>query len=233
MIPTPKDGQQAQIYMSETSRDFQRRRLAFTALAGHRDGRMLAFRHTKVERYKAHEGNHAWVIARQMFMPNGMVRSLSNNDIYVVSGPQVLKYDHHGHKMSHSQFSRVLPGVGESIHAMDHTPRGENMECYWVTLSSKYAPGDRWRSLVKSPWVRWAIAALTPYSWIINSRGSWGGIAVLNKDGKIIETISDPTGEVPWITSAIEMDGYMYLGSWYNNFLARVPISKLSGKQLN
>lgn len=54
-----------------------------------------------------------------------------------------------------------------------------------------------------------------------------GLLLELDKDGKVIRTLHDPTGkQVPAVSEAEEKNGVLYLGSYYLPYLSRVYLER-------
>lgn len=50
-------------------------------------------------------------------------------------------------------------------------------------------------------------------------------VANVNAQGKIIKIFDDPTGKVmAFVTSALEFEGHLYLGSLKSDFIGKLPL---------
>jgi len=58
----------------------------------------------------------------------------------------------------------------------------------------------------------------------------YGLVAELDENGKVVESYQDPTGRTAWLSEAIEWEGYMYLASFKNSFLGRIPLQARDAK---
>lgn len=62
-------------------------------------------------------------------------------------------------------------------------------------------------------------------NWVIN-RVEKAMVVNVGSDGKMIRGFDDPTGKVMrFVTSAVEFEGHLYLGTLYNDFLGKLPLS--------
>ena len=72
------------------------------------------------------------------------------------------------------------------------------------------------------PWVKGVIARLPPWLQPVPER--YGLIARLDEQGRVLETLHDPGGEVVWeITSVQPAADGLYLGTLHNDWVARLP----------
>jgi hypothetical protein len=55
----------------------------------------------------------------------------------------------------------------------------------------------------------------------------YGMVLAVDESGTILRSLQDPGGEVvPQATSAEEVDGVLYLGNLYLDYMARVPVGR-------
>ena len=203
------------IYLTETSQQFKRRRIFYAAMEGRATGRLL--------RYK-HDTGVVEVVANNIFMPNGMTLSHDEKHLFIVSGVQILTFDIESQQFE-TPFVTVMPGTGDNIKAMNELPNGKKMKCYYAALGGTYKqPFSLLHFLSDKPWLRSLILAIVPYTKIIDLIPKWTALAVFNEEGELIETLSDDGTQVeyPWLSEMEPVGDYMYLSSWYNPFLARI-----------
>ena len=50
-------------------------------------------------------------------------------------------------------------------------------------------------------------------------------LAFVGRDGALIDVMGDPEGRLSQVTDAVGFDGFLYIASWFNDFLARLPLS--------
>ena len=203
-------------YVTETSTVHRRRRIFWAAFEMRARGRILA----------VSDDGRVRVVVDDVYAPNGI--ELVGDHLLVVSGVSVLRIDIATRAIS--TFVPVLPGTGDNLRAMDHLPDGRRAPCFWFGLGSKYArPFSLLKAFDTAPLVRKLIVALVPYAVLVQLVPKYTLLAAYDADGDLLATYQDPHGRAaPWLSEAHAFNGFIYLGSWYNAFLARVPLDALS-----
>lgn len=232
------------IYVTETSQKFQRRRIFHAAMDGSPTGRLLRFRRRRlnVKREFVVEA-----VADKIYMPNGITLSHDGRSLLIVSGVSILRYDLSTERMGEHPFVEVMPGTGDNIKAMSELPNGTKKKCYWAALGGKYVqPFSLIKFVSNKPWLRSLLLAIVPYRKIIDLVPKWTALAVYDEQGKLLEMLwddgkdkkEDENGKIqevgvtaPWISEIEPLGDYLYLLSWYNPFLARIKRSCIIGKQ--
>jgi len=74
------------------------------------------------------------------------------------------------------------------------------------------------------PLLKSLLVALVPYKVIVNLIPKLSALAIYDEDGEILEIYKDDTAVAPWFSEGEIHQGYLYLGSWYNPFLARTRV---------
>ena len=162
-------------------------------------------------------------------MPNGIALSHDGRHLILVAGVQLLRYSLDKREMLPDPFVSVLHGTGDNIDAMSHLPSGEPQKCYWVGLGSKFAkPFSLPKFVSEKPLLKILLAALVPYKHLVNLIPKMSALAVYDEAGKLIQIYRDDSKVFPWVSEGESFDGYFYLGSWYNPFLARVKESDMA-----
>jgi hypothetical protein len=206
------------IFFTETSRNFQRRRIFYAAFDGRASGRLL--------RYTKDRGVE--VMADGIYMPNGLAVSHDENHLLIVSGVQILSYSLKNKAMEMSLFAN-MPGTGDNIVAHDQLPDGSAAKCYWAALGSKFAePFSLLKSLSDKPLLKSLLVALVPYKTIVNAIPKLSALAVYGEDGTLLDVYRDEEASVPWLSEGVTFEMYLYLGSWYNDYIGRVKVENLS-----
>ena len=233
VVQDPSDGS---LYITETTRTFQRRRIFYAVFDGRPNGRLLKYSNPKKTQVGAKgekggvgtKAGTVHVVAEDLYMPNGITMSLSTKELLIVCGVTIQRYSLVKRRMLSSDanpFVRVLPGTGDNIRAMTHTPSGVVTNCYWVGLGSKFAqPFSLLKFTADKPWLKRILVALVPYSTIVELIPKLSALAIYDVDGELIELYQDEVSFYPWISEGELFDNYLYLGSWYNNGLARVKL---------
>ena len=108
-------------------------------------------------------------------------------------------------------FIDALPGFPDNI------KRGANGR-YWLSLiSPRNALVDR---LAGRPFLRKAVRRLPP--WIRPAPVNYGHIVAIDTTGRVVESLQDPSGRFPSLTSVLEVPGWLYLGSLSASTAARI-----------
>jgi sugar lactone lactonase YvrE len=111
-------------------------------------------------------------------------------------------------------FASNLPGYPDGI---SRSPRGT----YWVALFTTRNPRADWLS--PRPFAKKTLSRLPRAMW--PKPEPYGLVLELDADGTILRSLHDPGGQhVRQITNAEEHDGWLYLGSLANDFIARVRL---------
>ncbi|KAJ8612219.1 hypothetical protein CTAYLR_002915 [Chrysophaeum taylorii] len=205
------------IYVTETTTRFKRRRIVYAAFEMQASGRILRYRDGIVE-----------TILENAVFPNGIEYDDATKSLVFVSANSVKRLDLASGQVR--DFVPVLPGSGDNVRAMRALPTGEDVgPCYWFGLGTKNAkPFSLLKSFDTSPNFRRFIVAVLPYKALVEIAPKYTVIAVYDAAGNLLATYQDPSGKIaPWISEAEVAHGYLYLGSWYNPFLARVSLDSL------
>ncbi len=95
---------------------------------------------------------------------------------------------------------------------------------YWVALvSPRNALVD---SLSDNPWIRKMISGLPKF--MRPGAVKYGHIIAVDDQGNVIQDLQDPDGGYPMITSIMETEDYLYLGSLTAPHLARISKARLN-----
>lgn len=206
------------LYVTETSRFMQRRRIFHAVFDGRPTGRLL--------KYTKNGG--VQVLAENLYIPNGLSLSHDEKDLIIVSGVQILRFSLADNKMYSKPLVNVMPGTGDNIESFRYSPSGKKINCYWAGLGSRFAkPFSLLKFLSESPWLKSIICGLVPYKTIVELVPKLSALAVYGEDGELIEFYQDINATAPWLSEGKVFGDYLYLGSWYNPFLARVKLEDL------
>ncbi len=107
-----------------------------------------------------------------------------------------------------------LPGFPDNI------TRGADGR-YWLALFSPRVPIlDR---LAGSPFLRKVVARVP--SFLQPQPVAYGHIVAIDSAGRVLADLQDPQAGYPMTTSALEVDGHLYIGSLTAPALARLPVA--------
>lgn len=209
-------GEKGEIFFTETSTKFRRRRIFWSAFELRATGRLLSYADGQVR-----------VILDKVANPNGVEYDADTKSLLFVSGVSVRRLDLYSGRVQ--PFVPVLPGTGDNLRAADALPTGEPRKCYWFGLGSSYTrPFNLLKFFDTNPLARKLVVALVPYRILVEIVPKATLLAVYDTVGRLVALYRDtkPRAAV-WLSEAHVFDGYLYLASWYNNFLARVDLEAL------
>mmetsp|Transcript_11505 Transcript_11505/g.28336 ORF Transcript_11505/g.28336 Transcript_11505/m.28336 type:complete len:388 (-) Transcript_11505:117-1280(-) len=204
------------IYITDTSTEFQRRRIFWAVFSGKPTGRLLAYHHSN----KSLE-----VVIDNLFMPNGLTFDHDNKCMLIALtiSSDVLRYCPDEGMERLSIFASDLPGTLDNIHKYVDPESGRRV--YLLGLGSKRAkPFSLLTFVAGLPNLRrWICGLPIPYEWLYKLVPKIGMLAILNEEGKLIGTLQDPKGRTYWVSEGIVTNGSLWLGSWLAPHIARLP----------
>jgi len=50
----------------------------------------------------------------------------------------------------------------------------------------------------------------------------YGIIIAVDHQGKIVKSLQDPSGNIELLSEVVELEGFLYIGSWKNDFIVQV-----------
>lgn len=189
------------------------------------------------------------VLMRNLHFPNGVQVSHDGKSLLVceISNRRILRYFLKGKKKGQTEiFADVLPAEPDNI-------RPSSSGGYWVGLTSarNYTNPFLMDLLNQYPTIKriWgrahhgfgtalmglaemsSNAILKEYAYIYR-RGdvilpllpSHGIIMEFDEAGNILRSFHDPGGETSFLSQVTEHEGYLYLGSFINNYLGRLKL---------
>ena len=205
------------VFASETSTKHQRRRIFYAALEMRANGR--------VWRIDVQNG-HKDIVADALFMPNGL-EVIDEKTLLIVCGLTVYSLDLNTRALE--VFIEPLPGTGDNVRLSKTLPDGEAADLgpyLFFGLGSPYAkPFSLLKFADQRPKLRTFLVGILPYRLLIDLIPKATLLAVYDLQGTLIALYHDDTHHLkaPWISEAHATDdGYLYFGSWYNNFLLRI-----------
>mmetsp|Transcript_31790 Transcript_31790/g.51650 ORF Transcript_31790/g.51650 Transcript_31790/m.51650 type:complete len:411 (-) Transcript_31790:335-1567(-) len=209
------------LYFTDTSLVHQRRRIFWAAMSGARNGRLLAY----------HFANQTVsVVADGLFMPNGLVREYDSPCVLIALTMigEIKRYCPEGDKAGLSTFASNIPGTLDNIRQYEDPSIG--IQAYTVGIGTKMAKPFSlpWFLAPYPSFRRWICGLPMPYEWLYKLVPKYGMILFLDKDGKVVQTLQDPTGRTSWISEAVVSNGSLWAGSWLNRHIVRLPWSSSS-----
>ncbi|KAK4396831.1 protein STRICTOSIDINE SYNTHASE-LIKE 6 [Sesamum angolense] len=163
--------------------------------------------------------NIASVLLENLGFANGV--ALSANEDYVVVCEtwkyRCLKYWLQGDVKGQTEILiDNLPGAPDNIKL---APDGS----FWIALLETIP--NRLRYVYRSRAFKYLITAFPELGqWVVGANKK-AMVVNVGSDGKIIRGFDDPTGKVmAFVTSALEFEGHLYLGSLHTDFVGKLPL---------
>lgn len=196
------------VYFSDASSRFHQPEYLYDLLEARPHGRLL--------RYEPTTGRTT-VLAEDLYFANGV--AVSDDETYVLVNEtyryRIRKHWLKGPRAGESEvLMDNLPGFPDNI---ARSPRGT----FWVAFFT--VRNDRMDAMHPSPLVKSMVSRLPKAFW--PKPAPYGFVAEIDGDGNVLRTLQDPGGQrIKTITSVLERDGTLYLGSLYNEYIGRLPL---------
>jgi sugar lactone lactonase YvrE len=197
------------IYFSDASDKFGIDGYLYDMLEGRPHGRLLRYDPTT---------KTTTVLLSDLYFANGV--ALSQHEDFVLVNEtyrfRVTRYWLKGDRAGKSEvFVDNLPGYPDNITS---NRRGT----FWLAIVTVRNDTADWLS--PHPFLKNALAKL-PRTFLQPNPQAYGFVIKLDETGRILQSFQDPSGEhVPAITSVVEHDGYLYLGSHSNSFVGKFKL---------
>ncbi|CAL9126074.1 unnamed protein product [Musa textilis] len=197
-------------YFSDASSRFGFHEWFLDLLEARPNGRLLKFDASTKE---------TTVVLADLFFPNGVALS-SDQDFLVVCETwrfRCLKHWLKGKKTGETEvFIDNLPGGPDNIKL---APDGS----FWIAVLQLRSKGMD--LLHRSPTAKTVVAAFPKVVNALQPSGSGAMVVNVGSDGKIRRVLDDSDGKVmSFVTSAMEFQGYLYMGSLQSNFIGKLNI---------
>ena len=204
-VTVARDGM---IYFSDASSKFGHDEYLYDMLEGRPHGRLLRYDPATQE---------IKVLLTDLYFANGV--ALSEHEDFVLVNEtyrmRITRYWLTGERAGQSDvFAENLPGYPDNI-----TSNGRGT--FWLALFTVRNDQADW--MASRPFVRSVLAKLPGFLWPKPARYAF--VVKLNEEGQIVDSLQDPSGkQVYAITSAIERDGNLYLGSLVNDRIGKYKL---------
>ncbi|WP_211315750.1 SMP-30/gluconolactonase/LRE family protein [Isoalcanivorax indicus] len=202
-------GQEGTIYFSDASTRFGLEDYQLDLIEGRPNGRLLAF---------DPDSGETRVMLEDLYFANGVTLSADGQYLLITETGRyrITRYWLDGPRAgTRDLFAENLPGFPDNISAR---PDGSG---YWVALPSRRNP--QLDAISHSPRLRNLTARLP--AWLQPAPEHYGMVLLLDKDGAIRMAPRDPGGEILYeLTSAVEHDGFLYLGTLGGDRIGRWAI---------
>lgn len=196
------------IYFTDASYKYDQPKYLYDLLESKPYGRFLA--------YDPADGKTT-ILMKDLYFANGV--ALSQKEDFVLINEtyryRILRYWLKGPKAgTHDIFIDNLPGFPDNI-------SGNRKGKFWLALFTvRNKIVDTFHPF---PFIKAQISKLPKALW--PKPEPYGFVLALNEQGEIIESLQDSTGKhLKEITSALEHDGYLYLGSLHNDRIGKYKL---------
>jgi sugar lactone lactonase YvrE len=197
------------IYFSDASDKFDHTEYLYDMLEARPHGRLLRYDPAtkKTE-----------VLLDGLYFANGVALS-QNEDFLLVNETyrfRITRYWLTGDRAGKSEpFVENLPGYPDNI---NRAPDGT----FWLALFTVRNPTGDWLS--PRPFTKSVLAKLPSFMW--PKPEPYAFVVKLDEQGKVLDSFQDPSGQRLFaITSAVESDGYLYLGSLLNDRIGKYKLA--------
>lgn len=198
------------IYFTDASDKFPLKDYLFDMLEARPHGRLMRYDPAT---------NTVTVLVRGLNFANGV--ALSKDEDFVLVN-ETYKYRIHRYWLTGAKagsqdiFIENLPGFPDNI---SYNGNGK----FWLALLT--VRNDMLDTLHKYPKIKSMLSKLPASLWSKSKK--YGFVVALDDNGKITETLQDPTGKHMYdVTSAREYAGYLYLGSLHADHIGKLKLGK-------
>jgi len=153
-----------------------------------------------------------------LFFPNGIQLTPSEDALIFAETTRyrISKYYLTGPKKGSTELFTETPGFPDNI------KYSHESDVYWVGLTRRAPPISMLDLLYSTTWFRKYFAKIFPTSFILLYNPPSGMVVAINQEGKIVKSLFDPSGEIQFVSEVAEQNGYLFIGSWRNDYIALV-----------
>jgi len=204
-------GPDGTIYLTDSS-TYQRREFMMDVLESSGKGRLVAY-------YPLNRT--AKVLLKDLHFPNGITWHSDNHSLLFSELTRFKVTRFYLTEGRTEVFSENLFGAPDNIRLRER----EGRTTYLIGMGLKRSlPFSLQQLITPLPFVR-SLLSLIPPRIVLGTLPPYGLIAELDENGVVINTWQDPTGKTAWLSEGLEWQGYLYLGSFRNPFLARIKLA--------
>lgn len=199
------------IYFTDASTKFKMATLINEQLEGRPNGRILVY--NPVDKSTK-------VLLKNLYFPNGI--AISKDEEFLIfsetTTARLSKFYLKGEKKGTTEIiNEELPGFPDNVHY-----NYEKGILYVGIVAQRDAAVDL---LWKLPFVKKVFTLFPSIQATLDTSWRKAGVLAVDENGKPLKMYQDPTGKVVgFVTTAVEVDGYLYVGGLRDEFIARVPV---------
>ncbi|RVX05555.1 Protein strictosidine synthase-like 5 [Vitis vinifera] len=161
--------------------------------------------------------NETSILLDNLAFANGVALSQDEDFLVVCETWKCLKYWLEGERKGRTEtFIDNLPGGPDNINL---APDGS----FWIALIKVTSDGFEFVHTSKA--LKHLLATFPKLFQLVKGSHKKASVVKVAADGKIIDKFDDPNGKViSFVTSALEFEDYLYLGSLNTNFIGILPL---------
>ncbi|RVX05508.1 Protein strictosidine synthase-like 4 [Vitis vinifera] len=161
--------------------------------------------------------NETSIILDNLVFPNGVALSQDEDFLVVCETWKCLKYWLKGERKGRTEtFIDNLPNGPDNINL---APDGS----FWIALIKLASDGFEFVHASKA--LKHFVATFPKLFQLVNGSNEKATVVKVAADGKIVDKFDDPNGKVmSFVTSALEFEDHLYLGSLNTNFIGKLPL---------
>lgn len=204
------------IYMTDSSTKWDRRHNRHQIMEGEVSGRVLIYDPKSQE---------VTELINSMSFANGIQLTRSEEALLIceTTRARLLKYHLKGPKKGSLEvINNNLPGIPDNI-------RRSSTGGYWIGMAlirkkNKISFIDY---CAEKPWLRALIMKVVSMDLVLQYLPKYGLVVEVNEEGKVIQSLHDPTGQViPAVSEVEDKDGVLYFGSYNLPYLGRLYLQR-------
>jgi len=195
------------LYFTDSSTKFPRSQVLYDAIESCGHGRIFSY---------DPESGKLELLLSGLHFPNGIQLTPEEGAFLFVetTRARIMKYHLTGAKGGQVEiFMDSCPGLPDNI------KYSHQSDVYWVGLSPKLSWGD---FMAPYPWLRDFIVKLIAVDTILSLVPKHGIIIAINHQGNIVKSLQDPNGNIMFLSEVVEQNGYVYIGSWKNDYIVQL-----------
>ncbi|KAI3410776.1 uncharacterized protein J3R85_018436 [Psidium guajava] len=158
------------------------------------------------------------IVLDNLYFANGVALSRDEDFLVVCETWMCLKHWLKGNEAGKTEiFVDNLPAGPDNVNL---APDGS----FWIALVQ--VRSEAWEFVHRSKAAKHLIATYPSLIKRVNGVSGKASVVHVGADGEVIKKLDDPDGKViRFVTSAVEFEGHLYLGSLNSNFIGKLPLT--------